>query len=355
MRKALMLIVPLLLILSLTSRAQADTTNVEASAWNSTASAERASSVMGVSTAQAAEDLEVQHAAFHTIGELTEAGDNVWFDNQTATVHIYGSVTSVAIPASVASHVVYDTTLHSFPARTTVTTAASCGTSRLTEDYCSPLEGGGKIDHMSGAKSGECSVGFMVRSYSGTPYIITAAHCVTWGTTFYTNSFTSEIWPGLKECEVGSPVSGISAWSGYDAAISPITGCEGVTPYIHNWETGANIHQEGATNTQYVGEYVCHFGVTSLYACGTIVAVNVPSVIKYETGEYAIKETDQVCGYAAPGDSGGPVTDGTYTGDATGITLAVGPEPKCGGTDTLWIEQRIFAVLNLFDVYVASS
>lgn len=123
------------------------------------------------------------------------------------------------------------------------------------------------------------------------------------------------------------------AWSGYDAAITPITGCGGVIPYYHDWEFGTDTHMEGAVNTQFVGEYVCHYGVTSLYACGTIRAVNVPSVINYESGKYSVQETDQVCGYAASGDSGGPVTDGTYTGDATGITLAVGPEPSCGGTN----------------------
>jgi hypothetical protein len=127
---------------------------------------------------------------------------------------------------------------------------------------------------------------------------------------------------------------------------------------IHNWINGVNTHQEGATNTQYVGEYVCHWEVTSLHQCGTIRAVNVPTAINYAdtgSGEWTIQQTDQVCGYAAPGDSGGPVTDGTYQGDATGLLLAAGPQPSCGGTNTIWIEQRIFAVLNLFNVYVAAS
>jgi hypothetical protein len=131
-----------------------------------------------------------------------------------------------------------------------------------------------------------------------------------------------------------------------------------VTPYIHNWETGVNTHQEGATNTQFVGEYVCHWGITSLHQCGTEVATNVSTEINYEasgSGKWSIKETDQVCGYGASGDSGGPVTDGTYKGDATGLLLAVGPDNACGGTKTLWIEQRIFAALNLFGVYVAAS
>lgn len=354
MRKVVMLGLPFVVALGLAANASAAATDTETLAWNTPAGAEYAAEVMGVSTSQAAEDLAVQHASFHTIGELVNAGDQVWFDNNTATIHVYGTVTT-SMPSTVASHIVHDTTPHSFPASKTVMTADSCGTSRKTEDFCSPMEAGEKIDHQSGAKGSECTAGFMVRDYSGNPYMLTAAHCVLWGTTFFENPFYTYTWPSRSECQPGPWVGGISPWSGYDAAITPINGCGGVIPYYHDWEFGTDTHMEGATNTQYVGEYVCHFGVTSLYACGTMRAVNVSTTIKYESGEYSIKETDQVCGYAAPGDSGGPVTDGTYTGDATGILLAAGSESSCGGTNTLWTEQRIFADLNLFNVYVAAS
>lgn len=357
MRKVLTLIVPLLLTLGLTSNAEAAATDPEAPAWNTTAGAEYAASVMGVSTAQAAEDLTLQHDAFHTIGKLIEAGDQVWFDNDTAMVHVYGPSTSVAIPSSVASNIVHDATPHTVPVSNKPEQAASCGTSRKTEDFCSPMEAGEKLDHQSGAKGTECTAGFMVRDYSGNPYMITAAHCVIWGTTFYENPFYTYTWPKRKECQPGPWVHGISPWSGYDAAITPITGCGGVIPYYHDWEFGTDTHMEGATNTQYVGEYVCHFGVTSLYACGTIHNVDVTSYIGYESGEWGIRETDKVCGYAAPGDSGGPVTDGTYTGDATGILLSSGTNYEAcpQGNGAIFAEQRIFAVLNLFDVYVAAS
>jgi hypothetical protein len=364
MRKVLMLIVPLLLALALASNAEAATTEAgaetEASAWNSPASVETAAKVIGVSTAQAAEDLTVQHEARQTITELMEAGNHVWFDNKTATIHVYGPSTSVAISPSVASHIVHDTTLHVFPARTTETTADSCGTSRSYEEYCSPLQPGVRIDHQSGSINVNCTAGFMVRPYGNDEvvYMLSAGHCNIWGTTFYENSYTSETWSGLKSCTMGPSTHGISPWSGKDMSITQITGCDGVTPYMHNWETGVNTHQEGATNSQYVGEYVCHWGVTSLHQCGTDVATNVESKINYEesgSGTWWIKETDQVCGYAAPGDSGGPVTNGTYPGDATGILIAAGPDDGCGGDDTLWIEQRIFAALNAFDVYIAAS
>jgi hypothetical protein len=358
MRKILMLIVPMLLALGLASNAEAAPTEAETSAWDSPGSVETAAKVIGVSTSQAAEDLTVQHEAHQTIGELIEAGDHVWFDNKTATVHVYGPPTSVAIPSSVANHTVHDATPHSFPAIKIVATADSCGTSRSYEEYCSPLEAGVRIAHHSGGLFVNCTAGFMVRDYSGNPYMLSAGHCNIWGTTFYENPYTSETWPGLGECQMGPWVHGISPWSGYDASITPITGCGGVIPYIHNWETGVNTHQEGATNTPFVGEYVCHWGVTSLHQCGIEVATNVATTVNYGesgSGEWSIKETDQVCGYTAPGDSGGPVTDGTYQGDATGILIAGGPYNPCGGTKTLWIEQRIFADLNLFGVYLAAS
>lgn len=356
MRKVLMPVVPLLLSLALASSAAA--ASKAESNWDSPASAETAAKVMGVSATQAAQDLTVQHEARQIISELIEAGDHVWFDNRNATVHVYGSSASVSIPASVAGHTVHDTTLHGFPAHKVVASADSCGTSRSYEEYCSPLEGGVRIAHNSGGLDANCTAGFMVRDHSNNPYILSAGHCNIYGTTFFENGYTSETWPGLQGCEIGPWVHGLSPWSGYDMSIAPVTGCNGVTPYMHNWITGVNTHQEGATNTPYVGEYVCHWGITSLFQCGTETSTNVSTRINYAesgSGEWLIRETDQVCGYAAPGDSGGPVTDGTYKGDATGILIATAPDNACGGNKTLWIEQRIFAALNAFGVYVAAS
>jgi hypothetical protein len=368
MRRLLLLAFPILLV-ALASDAQAatDTETLARALGVSTAQAEvessTAANAMGVSRSQATEDLVVQHEAFQTIGEMIETGSQVWFDNKTATVHVYRPSTSVTIPAAVASHVVNEAAPRTFPASSTVGKAAGCGTSRSSEEFCSPIEAGEKIKHsISGGPKGDCTAGFMVRDYSGNPYILTAGHCSIWGTTFYENPFTSKAWPGLMNCTVGPWVHGASPWSGYDAAIMPVTGCEGVIPYIHNWETGVDTHQEGATDTQFVGEYVCHWGLStkSLHACGTIFAVNVPSKINYSktgSGEWTIQQTDQICAYGQPGDSGGPVTDGTYTGDATGIMLAFGTDfTDCPqGNGALIIEQRIFTVLGLFNVYVAAS
>lgn len=73
------------------------------------------------------------------------------------------------------------------------------------------------------------------------------------------------------------------------------------------------------------------------------------------SGAYVIEETDQACGLAEHGDSGGPVASGTYKGDATGILITgTHGSPYCSGGNE-WVEQRIFTILNLFDVYVAAS
>jgi hypothetical protein len=347
MKRALA-ILSTLLLLALVATAQAATAAPESSK-----EADRAASAMGVSTAQAAEDLAVQREAFHTIGELIEAGDHVWFDNQDATIHVFGPDTSVTEASSTADHIVRDAALRTFPGTKTTTEAASCG--NTTYEYCGPMEAGSYIRKVNGGLAAGCTAGFLVRDYSGTSYLLTAAHCATWGTTFYTNSFTSDTWPGVVYCEVGPWVTGVSGWSGYDSAIEPLgSGCGGMIPYYHNWASGTDTHVQGATNTQYVGEYVCHSGITTHFQCGTIFAANVVSNIVFETGTYGIKETDQVCGYANHGDSGGPVADGTYTEVATGTLISGGPYAGCAGGN-LWTEQRIFASLNLFHVYVASS
>lgn len=359
-------VVPAVLLLFLAiacEDAGAETMSNETSAaWNTPAGAEYAAHVMNVSPEQAATDLAVQHEAFHGISELIEAGYHVWFDNQNATIHVYGTTAPASVPASVAQHVVYDDSIPSTSGNASPVYAASCGTSRETEEYCSPAQPGGRIEHDSGGYNGYCTAGFFVRDYSNYPYLLTAAHCAIYGTTFFENAFTSKLWPSLKRCELGSPVMGVSPWSGLDVALMPIVSstCEGAIPYIHNWETGINTHQEGATNTQYKGEYVCHWGLStkSLHACGTIFELDVPTKINYAdsgSGEWTIQETDRVCGYAHPGDSGGPVTDGTYTGDATGLLLGYGTYGGCPNNGAEFIEQRIFAALNAFHVYIASS
>jgi hypothetical protein len=224
--------------------------------------------------------------------------------------------------------------------------------SRVANEYCSPVEGGSRIS----SNVGECTAGPILSDYNGNTYMATAGHCIIEGDTVPHRSFTSYTWPGLSLCNVGNATVTVDApWVGYDIAIEPAsTGtCGGMTPYIHDWEFGTNIPQQGAVNAA-KGEVVCHRGVTSLYACGTVRATGVESLIgPYSNGNsYWIKNTDQICMYGAHGDSGGTVSDSTYPGAITGTYLAVGSEASCGGTDTISFEQQIFTILSIHGLYV---
>jgi len=362
MRRLLAAITTALTTLAVASSALgASTAGSTETSWNTPAAAKAAAEVMQVSQAQAAENLTVQHEAFHTIGKLIEAGDQVWFDNADATIHVYGSTASVAMSTEVARHIVHDAHRRTFPASKVRSTdaAESCGTSRRTEEFCSPMEGGQLITkHIPGYGTTECTVGFMVRDSSGNPYFLTAAHCAAYGTTFYSEPFSTKEWPSGTACELGTWVSGLAPWTGYDAAIAPVAGCggEGMSPWMHDWENGHETHQEGADFTPYVGEAVCHWGITTLYQCGVEQAVDVSTKISYGNigHEYTIEETDQVCGGGYKGDSGGPVADETYPGDATGIFIAIAVDNKCAPDKTLWTEERIYVPLNAFHVSIAT-
>lgn len=267
MRKLVALIVPLL-VLGLASAARADIGESQGEVEGSDEIEESrgefderevnmAASVMGVSATQAAEDLRVQYDAHQTINDMIEAGDHVWFDNDDATIHVYGHEYTGAIPTSVASHIVHDSTLRVFPASKVVMQAdKTCGPTGSEDDYCTPLHPAVKIFHESGEITWGCTAGFMVRDYSNNPYMLTAGHCAIDGFTFFTNPVYTWSWKKEQKyavCEPGPWIKGESPWAHHDAAIFPVTGCGGVTPYIHNFSTGKDIHQEGATNTQYVG------------------------------------------------------------------------------------------------------
>jgi hypothetical protein len=84
-----------------------------------------AARAMGVSQTQATVDLAAQHEIFLLVGPLQAAGDQVWFDDSSATLHVYGPNTGI-IPTSFAVHTVWDNAPPSTPAVVTAT-AASCG------------------------------------------------------------------------------------------------------------------------------------------------------------------------------------------------------------------------------------
>jgi hypothetical protein len=308
-----------------------------------------AAELMGVSTQQASADLALQHDALGYVQALQQSGDDVEYDNADATLHVYGQPSPATAPASVADRVVFESRPFQQTPFTGTATPAGCDTS--ADEYCSPVEGGVRVTDVD-----ECTAGPILSDYYGNTYMAVAGHCAIDGDSIPDQPFTSLTWPGLSKCNVGNSTVSVDApWIGYDIAIEPAsTGtCGGMTPYIHDWEFGTNIPQQGAVNAA-KGEVVCHRGITSLYACGVVQVADVESHIgPYSNGNsYWIKNTDRICMYGAPGDSGGTVSDSTYPGAITGTMLAVGSEPKCGGADTLSIEQQIFAILSIHNLYV---
>src|ERR1700759_2396625 len=178
-----------------------------------------AAHAMDVPSARAAEDLEAQREGRTLITELIESGDQVWFDNATTMIHVYGAATPKATPPGLANHLVYDSAPRRQANEISSGTATSCGPIGQENEYCSPLYAGVRIFHTSGALQGYCTAGWMVRDYSGNPYMLTAGHCADWGTTFYSNPVTTYTWPKFTVCEPGPWIAGESPWAGHDAAI----------------------------------------------------------------------------------------------------------------------------------------
>ncbi|WP_240929568.1 S1 family peptidase [Streptomyces coryli] len=147
-----------------------------------------------------------------------------------------------------------------------------------------------------------CSLGFNARSGS-TYYLLTAGHCTNAASTWYTNS--------ARTTQIG-PRTGTS-FPGNDY---------GIVRYANT----SLSHPGGFTVADaYVGERVTRRGSTTGTHTGTVRALNV--TVRYAEGAvYGMIQTN-VC--AEPGDSGGPLYDGTR---ALGITSGGSGNCSSGGT-----------------------
>jgi streptogrisin B len=148
-----------------------------------------------------------------------------------------------------------------------------------------------------------CSLGFNV-SKSSTYYFLTAGHCGKVAKTWYTNSsHTTLIGPTIAY-----------SFPGNDYALV-------------RYDNTSLSHPGGFTAANaFVGESVKRTGSTTGTHSGTVTALNV--TVRYQGGGTVsgmIKTT--VC--AEPGDSGGPLYDGTR---ALGITSGGSGDCKSGGT-----------------------
>jgi streptogrisin B len=148
-----------------------------------------------------------------------------------------------------------------------------------------------------------CSLGFNVVK-GGTYYFLTAGHCGKVAKTWYTNSNHSTL--------IG-PTIGYS-FPGNDYALV-------------RYDNASLSHPGGYTAANaFVGEQVKRTGSTTGTHSGTVTALNV--TVHYQGGG-TVQGLIQTTVCAEPGDSGGPMYDGTK---ALGITSGGSGDCKSGGT-----------------------
>ena len=150
-----------------------------------------------------------------------------------------------------------------------------------------------------------CSLGFNVVSGS-TYYFLTAGHCGNLASTWYTNSGHTTL--------IGPTVS--SSFPGNDYAIV-------------RYDNASLSHPGGFTVADaFVGESVTRKGSTTGTHTGTVTALNVSvRYVGHPGGKVSGLIQTTVC--AEPGDSGGPLYDGTR---ALGLTSGGSGDCTSGGT-----------------------
>lgn len=148
-----------------------------------------------------------------------------------------------------------------------------------------------------------CSLGFNVVK-SNVYYFLTAGHCGNVAKTWYTDS-------GLKTL-IGPTIS--SSFPGNDYALV-------------RYDNTALSHPGGYTAANaFVGEAVKRTGSTTGTKSGTVTALNV--TVRYQGGG-TVRGMIQTTVCAEPGDSGGPLYDGSR---ALGITSGGSGDCRTGGT-----------------------
>ncbi|WP_457033289.1 S1 family peptidase [Kitasatospora sp. P5_F3] len=165
----------------------------------------------------------------------------------------------------------------------------------------SPLLAAGDAIYGGGYR---CSLGFNVVSGS-TYYFVTAGHCGNVANTWYTTSSQSTV--------IGATVN--SSFPGNDFALV-------------RYDNASLSHSGGFSSAPnaYVGESVKRTGSTTGTHGGTVTALN--ATVHYSGGG-TVKGMIQTNVCAEPGDSGGPLYDGTK---ALGITSGGSGDCRTGGT-----------------------
>lgn len=208
--------------------------------------------------------------------------------------------------------------------------------------YCNPPVRGGvgiySTENPSTHKESFCTAGAYVKDANGYNYILTAGHCVE-GSSYYNypHPWWTDFSNGETRCTLGLPIAG-EVSTRMDAQVIEAPGsCGSIAASIVEWGVFENYPVQGVV-TAYPGLYVCHMGASSGNQCGPIEAVNIAETIGYDKGPLTVEHLDRWCGFAWPGDSGGPVQYGnpewTYL---TAITIATSePIRQCPEGGRTW-------------------
>lgn len=162
--------------------------------------------------------------------------------------------------------------------------------------------------------SSRCSLGFNVRSGSGTLYFLTAGHCTNIASTWYANSSHTTV--------LGSRAG--TSFPGNDYGIVRYTNT-GITVSGTVYLWGAGSQDITNARTPAVGETVRRSGSTTGVRSGTVQQLN--ATVNYPQGTVTGLIRTTVC--AEPGDSGGPLFSGT---SALGLTSGGSGNCSSGGT-----------------------
>ncbi|MFE2037576.1 S1 family peptidase [Streptomyces scopuliridis] len=192
-----------------------------------------------------------------------------------------------------------------------------------TTGRLSPQLSGGDAIYSTGAR---CSAGFNVVS-GGTYYFVTAGHCTSGGSTWYTNSTQTTL--------IGSTAG--SSFPHHDYGLVRYT-----NPAVPTPGTVGNVDITGAANAT-VGMAVTFRGAVSGVVSGVVTGLN--ATVNYGNGDIVTGLiATNIC--TQPGDSGGALYSDTHA-----IGVLSGGSGNCAGGGASYF-QPIMPVLSAYGVSI---
>lgn len=182
---------------------------------------------------------------------------------------------------------------------------------------------GGDAIYTGGSR---CSLGFNVRTSSGTRYFLTAGHCTNIGVNWYANSSQSTLLGPRAGTSFPTNDYGIVRYSNTSISNPGAVGGQDIT----------------SARTPSVGTSACRRGSTTGTRCGSITGLN--ATVNYPQGTVFGMIRTNIC--AQPGDSGGSLYGGSA---AFGLTSGGSGNCTTGGTTFF---QPVTEALSVFGVNV---